>query len=469
MEITTTLDHPDYINHPEIRNFTGWTCTFVNQTEAGYQFSCEDYNPMFAMLTLAFIYLPSLNVIGALYGPRTAGLHGFVWGAVMATVSGVWLFCVLFKKYGSVITIITEGNDALERFYYKGGGESGLIGFTVIVSLALVSLGLVMLFTRKEAPPSKKEVDKRTKRQRITSFAIHSLPFPLLLIFSPIIFLIMKGLAVFKPKSELLRLQSTIGNRGEAILEAAPQFALQCYIAFVTLDLTWTQYFSIITSALTLSIPNMEQYVTSRSEEFGPKSILKNIAVFFPGSLFRILAVSILGVFLKMWASVIFGAAISMLALCLLIMVRCYKLSLGKDTWQQVGECLLLSWLTITNLTSGKSSALCRLVSSIYWTVVHSILLADIINSYNTDNEWSIWEAYEIGSADALVQQPMTLNILLISTLCLGWVSLLLDVITASVKYCWCGPSDNNTENEPSFWDGAVFLEGLKFCVRCWE
>ena len=32
---------------------TGITCTFVNQTEDGYIFSCGEYNPMFAMLTLA--------------------------------------------------------------------------------------------------------------------------------------------------------------------------------------------------------------------------------------------------------------------------------------------------------------------------------------------------------------------------------------------------------------------------------
>ena len=170
-----------------------------------------------------------------------------------------------------------------------------------------------------------------------------------------------------------------------------------------------------------------------------------------------------------MRAGVVIGVAILLLAPCLIIMVKCQKLRLVRDTWQQIGECLLLSWLTITNLKSEKSSALCRMVSSIYWTIVHSILLTDIIKSYNTDNERSIWNAYEIDSAEALVQHAFTLNILLITTLCLGWVSLLLDVITASVKFFSCGPTDNNTENEHSFWDGAIFIEGLKYCCRCME
>ena len=455
----------DYYYDPDfdgVSNITGRTCTLVNQTkDTGSNFSCEEYNLIFAMLTIAFIFLPSLNVIGALYGPRTAGLHGFVWGAVMTTVGGIWLFCSLYKDKGSVISIIADIGlgDLLDPY---GSELYGLL-FYVTFSLVTLSLGLVMLFTKKE----KGIIIKLTKKDRMKSFTFHFLLFPLLFLSSPIIFLIIKGLVVFKPKSELLRLQSTIGSRGEAILEAAPQFALQCYFAFSTLDLAWTQYFSIITSALTLSIPNIEQYVTSRSEEFGPKSMLKNFAVFFSGSLFRILAISILAVFLKIYASVIIGVAILMLVLCLIMMVRCNKLSLVQDTWQQIGESLLLSWLTITNLKSEKSSTLCRMVSSIYWTIVYSILLADIIK--NIDNDNSFWREEYPADDLVLVQQPFTLNILLISTLCLGWVSLLLDVVTASVKYSCCGPSDNNKEDQPSFWDGAIFLDGLKYCCRCWE
>ena len=262
-------------------------------------------------------------------------------------------------------------------------------------------------------------------------------------------------------------MQSTLGSRGEAILEAAPQFALQCYIALFTLDPNWAHYFSIITSALTLSIPHIEQYVTARSEEFGPKSILKNIVVFCPGSLFRILVLAILGVFLNMWAGVLISTFIGMLALGLLIIICWFKLSKEKGTWQQFGECCLLSWLTITNLDNGKSSAVFRMVSSVYWTIVHTILLADILNSFHTGNVNAYWIKYDTESAEKLVHAPFTLNVLLVSTLGLGWLALVLDVITAVVKY-----RNNQTEeqvNAASFWDGAIFLEGLKYFCGCCE
>ena len=106
IETANYFPDSDYLNPSDIRNSSGRSCTLANQTEEGYNFSCEVYNPIFAMLTLAFIFLPSLNVVGALYGPKTAGLHAFVWGTVMATVSGIWLFCALYKVYGSVITMI---------------------------------------------------------------------------------------------------------------------------------------------------------------------------------------------------------------------------------------------------------------------------------------------------------------------------------------------------------------------------
>ena len=106
-------------------------------------------------------------------------------------------------------------------------------------------------------------------------------------------------------------------------MEAAPQFGLQCYVVFLSLTpIGWIKWISITTSVLTLSLTNIEHYVTAREvklmtkmprepkntdfkglndlelktiDTFGPMSILKNIAIFLPQSLFKILAVSILG------------------------------------------------------------------------------------------------------------------------------------------------------------------------------
>ena len=84
-------------------------------------------------------------------------------------------------------------------------------------------------------------------------------------------------MALVKPNNQLLKAQSTLGSRGESILEAAPQFGLQCYIVFLSLTpLGWIKWISIITSALSLSLTNIEQYVTARLEEKKVKSKNEN-------------------------------------------------------------------------------------------------------------------------------------------------------------------------------------------------
>ena len=63
-----------------------------------------------------------------------------------------------------------------------------------------------------------------------------------------------------------------------------------------------------------------------------------------------------------------------------------------------------------------------------------------------------------------LAQDLFTLNILLVSTLCLGWGSLVLDVITATVKnYYRSRDSDKEDQEEASFWDNAILLERFKY------
>ena len=112
----------------------------------------------------------------------------------------------------------------------------------------------------------------------------------------------------------------------------------------------------------------------------------------------------------------------------------------------------------------GKAAALFRLVSTLFWTISYNIMLLVILGICNTDpSDVSI---YDEGVGDfywselALVQDITILNILLVSTICLGWLSLLLDVITAAVRYYY---RSRDTEEEVSFWDGAILMEGIKF------
>ena len=135
-------------------------------------------------------------------------------------------------------------------------------------------------------------------------------------------------------------------------------------------------------------------------DTFGPMSILKNISVFLPATLFKVMAVSIIGVFFKLWAFfVIIPGYMIVMFFCLGITAWCHKLRYscwkmccfltGWGLLLSLGRSLLesffLSWLTITNLGRGKADALFRLVSTIYWTIAHTITFTVILAICNTD------------------------------------------------------------------------------------
>ena len=136
--------------------------------------------------------------------------------------------------------------------------------FFFILGMVMMSLGTIMAESRFVQVENKKSL-----KERITSFLISlyqlvlpGLFFPILLPLSPLIFVVLKGWALFMANSRLLKAQSTLGGRGESLFEAVPQFALQLYIILLTMTPPgWIKLFSIITSALTLSLKNIEQYV----------------------------------------------------------------------------------------------------------------------------------------------------------------------------------------------------------------
>ena len=350
-------------------------CTLLSQTEEGFTISDVVYNPWFALLTLAFIYMPSLNVLATLYGPSKAGILGGVWGIVM-TVVGTVLAAV----------VIDGDDDETLRLYAIGY-------FILFLGAAMVFLGGIMMF--------QSGLGFHFSLSSLSDLLLCSLLFPLLLPLSPLIFVCLKFISLLKPNNTLLKAQSTLGSRGESILEAAPQFALQCYIVLLSMSPTWSQWFSLVTSTLSLSPANIEYYVTAcleekkrkkKSEEyekpmetFGPISILKNIGVFLPISLFRIMAVSILCVFFRGGEKVfivIIGNWI-VLAFCLLITNCCYNLRGEKDMGRQFFECCIMSFLTMTNLGRGKTAALYRMVSTLFWIIAHTITLTVILAILN--------------------------------------------------------------------------------------
>ena len=72
-------------------NATLQSCSPGTITSGGYapRIVCVRYNHWFAILTMVFIYLPSVNVIATLYGPRSAGLIAMREGPALAIPGGI--------------------------------------------------------------------------------------------------------------------------------------------------------------------------------------------------------------------------------------------------------------------------------------------------------------------------------------------------------------------------------------------
>ena len=276
------------------------SCTIVEEIEDGsFLCTCEEFNPIFAFLTLFFIYWPSINVIGTLLGPKTSGGIIGTWGIVLVVILTIGGFSsgILDLERGDgdknetmAINETIFGNETLSESLMD---EKRSMIYTAYMCLFIIMFTGLLLFAR---------IPNQNIKISILSCGSWTLQFitiPMLLPICPIIFIIIKLLGVLKPKNKLLKAESTLGSRGEGIFEAAPQFTLQCYIVFLSMSSSWIQVISIITSSLSLSLPNIEQYVTARKEEFGPRSILKIIGVLGPAVLFKLLAVSLLVLFFR--------------------------------------------------------------------------------------------------------------------------------------------------------------------------
>ena len=433
-ETNTSIDIPNKI----LGNDLAVSCSTVSEEKI----SCIKYDYWFSILTLLFIYLSSVNVIATLYGTRTAGIVGFSWGLGMALLGGL---------------------SALVGYFVQVPAAAKIGWFLLTLNCGIMGTGVYNFF-------SSVKVD-------LSPTKYHFIFFMPLIIFSPFIFIIIKLFAIFKATNRFVQSQSGYGTRGEAILEAAPQLGLQLYIVMLSLDPTSNQILSIITSAATLSLPNIENYISARGGDFGFKTIIKNIPVFLPASLFKVLSVSILCVFLKGWTALIIVATITLVFVCLLITVRCFydDLNDNGDDDQQAWESVFLSWLTLAGLGSSEYASVCRLYSTLLVTIIYSLVLTLILIVCNVDPDSGYIHGPGPWIELELVKKPVYMNLILGSTVALGWSSLLLDIFSA-----WCKSHDWRSHNwgplmmivdwfvdpqddEVCFWDGAVLMEGLKY------
>ena len=310
---------------------------------------------------------------------------------------------------------------------------------------------------------------------------LHYIFFFPLLILTPVIFIFIKCLAIIKEETRLLKSQSSYGSRGEAIFEAAPQLGVQIYIALLTMKPSLNQKLSILTSAATISIPIIETYVSARGMDFGFKSILQNSLVFLSTSLFKVASVSIIGVFLNGWAIPLILGVMLLSFVCLLSLEKFFDMGPKKRTKinratmmtlisnnkrLQFMECVFLSWATLPNLGNSKRAAVFRLVSTFLITVIYTVILTVFLIICNTNvTDGYTYRIHETGITWSelpfvSLHNGLYVNLILGLTICLGWVSFFLDLVTAALKFYCCGSVEDNAR---SFWDGAVLLEGFKY------
>ena len=202
------------------------------------------------------------------------------------------------------------------------------------------------------------------------------LMFPFILLLSPILLVLIKFFAILKPKNDLIQSQSRYCSIGESIFEASPQLCLQLYVVFNSLSPSWKQMFSIITSSLTLGLPNMEKFLNYPDFQF--KNVVKYFLIFFLDSFFKVASISLITTFFHTYTFLIVFIVIILKMALILILLLIYKLYNEEDLQHQWIECGLLSWLTITNLDNTRAAVILRMVSSYFIFIIYSSLLLTI-------------------------------------------------------------------------------------------
>ena len=108
--------------------------------------------------------------------------------------------------------------------------------------------------------------------------------YPFIILFFPVMFLFIRNLlmililkcfiplfriqSVLRPDNLFIRNQAKRFTVAESILESTPQLCLQLYVILLTMDPRPSQIFSMTTSALSLSLANIDKFLINSEEIF---------------------------------------------------------------------------------------------------------------------------------------------------------------------------------------------------------
>ena len=388
-------------------------------------FTCWDKDYYYGWFTLLFIYLPACFTMSAVLGPQVTGWCSIIWGAVMITI-GI---------SGDSEENCFEESDGIDMCYIKF--------YVMLEGVVTFLLGLILIFQQW------KNTKAMCSQMCSGSFLMKLLLFPLLFIFSPLIFIYINFLTIIKRDSKMVENQKKIASFGEAILEASPQYCLQMYVILHQLDPSWSQWFSIITSAVTLNIPNIEKYYEPHDlkevikTKFKSKTIIKNfllpVLVMILNTFGKILSISILTVFFQgIILLIIFSGFFVAFVLPSLFFWRwCQRMD--KNKWQQVLEAGVLGFITQTNLSNSRPARIVRMIVFYFSLIVYCSIVMTINIICNLDPDNVVIDGSMYGFNGMWKDLILVQNITIFNTICglaigcflLSWI---LDIICQIVS-----------------------------------
>ena len=410
-------------------NETNNICTKISEDkeEDHFKFSCFERHPIFALLTLLFIYLPSGSTVSSIFG--------------LSLVGTFYAIILLFLLIPACFILY---------YYHRFQHPATLFWFLLLV------LCFSLLYPRNiTSKPSNVGWCQRflSDVRRIALSFTYFWTFPLFFAVSPFLIVLLKFRSILPHNIYVLKLKCSL-SLGESLLEATPQLILQFYIVLTRFGrgTSSSQWVAIAASLLSLSIPAIETFLDNKKMH-GFKYIGTYFPVFFLNMFFRVLSVSITSRFL--------GTSCLIVIFFLFVVFGIFKYypNWSPNNVQRIAEFFessILSPITISNLRNTREARSARKWSTYWITGLHitTLLIIMIFCNLGVDVEIDI----DIWWSDLpLVEHYLDyLNILIILTITTGLGSLLLDFCV--YKHCL---------HSPVFCDQLELEEEFCLCYYC--